>query len=186
MLVSAVEVLRERGVGGLTIDAVLERSGAPRGSVYHHFPGGRGQLLREALEFAGEETTAQIDQAADVSAIALLRKIVALWSIVLIDSDYTAGSPVLAAALGWGEDEQGLGAVAREIFSRWRDSARDAYRRQGFDHTDATALAHTTISALEGAVVLSRSMRSLDPLNDAAREIEFLIKAREFAARETL
>lgn len=184
MLVSAVEVLRERGSAGLTIDAVLERSGAPRGSVYHHFPSGRSQILREALQFAGDEITAQIDQAADVSAIALLRQIVSLWSTVLIDSDYTAGSPVLAAALGWGQDDQELTAVAAEIFCRWRDAAKDAYIRQGLGACEATALAHTTIAALEGAVVLSRSMRSLAPLNDVAREMEFLIKAREFVVRE--
>jgi AcrR family transcriptional regulator len=184
MLSSAVAVLRERGADGLTIDAVLERSGAPRGSVYHHFPGGRSQILREALQFAGDEITAQIDQAADVSAIALLHQIVSLWSSVLIDSDYSAGSPVLAAALGWGPDDRELTAVAAEIFRRWRDAARDAYIRQGLGTCEATALAHTTIAALEGAVVLSRSMRSLEPLNDVAREMEFLIKAREFVVRE--
>lgn len=184
MLVSAVEVLRERGVAGLTIDAVLERSGAPRGSVYHHFPGGRSQLLQEALRFAGDEMIAQIDQAAGVSAIALLDQIVALWSRVLIDSDYAAGSPVLAAALGRGQEDEQLVEVGAEIFRRWRDAATAAYARQGLGQVEATALAHTTIAALEGAVVLSRSMRSLDPLNDVAREIEFLIKAREFVARE--
>ncbi len=183
MLVSAVELLREHGAAALTIDSVLARSGAPRGSVYHHFPGGRSQILREALRFAGDDITAKIDEAADVSASALLRQIVTLWSEVLVNSGYSAGSPVLAAAVGSGADEQELSAVSREIFGHWRDAARDAYQRQGFDLADATALAHTTIAALEGAVVLSRSMRSLEPLNDVAREIEFLIKAREFVAR---
>ena len=129
MLVSAVEVLRERGVAGLTIDAVLERSGAPRGSVYHHFPGGRSQLLQEALQFAGDEMIAQIDQAADVSAIALLQQIVALWSRVLVDSDYAAGSPVLAAALGRGHEDRDLTAAGAQIFRRWRDAATAAYVR---------------------------------------------------------
>jgi AcrR family transcriptional regulator len=184
MLVSAVEVLRERGAAGLTIDAVLERSGAPRGSVYHHFPGGRSQLLREALQFAGEEMLSQIDQAADVSAVELLRQIAAVWGRVLVDSNYTAGSPVLAAALGSGQDDQQLTEVAAEIFRHWRTAAATAYARQGLAPAEATALAHTTIAALEGAVVLSRAMRSLDPLNDVAREMEFLIKAREFVARE--
>ena len=184
MLVSAVEVLRERGVDGLTIDAVLERSGAPRGSVYHHFPGGRSQLLREALQFAGDEMIAQIDQAAGVGAIALLHQIVALWSRVLIDSDYAAGSPVLAAAVSRGQDDAELAEVGAQIFRRWRDAATAAYARQGVDIAEATALAHTTIAAMEGAVLLSRSMRSLDPINDVAREIEFLVKAREFVARE--
>lgn len=183
MLESAVEVLRERGAAGLTIDAVLARSGAPRGSVYHHFPGGRGQLLREALEFAGDEITAKIDQAADVGAIALLRQFVELWSGILTDSDFTAGNPVLAAAIGWSQEDQELAAVAAGIFHRWRDAAEQTYIREGFPPAQATALAHTTISALEGAAVLCRSMRSLEPLNDVAREIEFLIRARTFVSR---
>ena len=53
MLVSAAEVLRERGAPRVTIGEVLTRSGAPRGSVYHHFPKGRNQVLTEALQFAG-------------------------------------------------------------------------------------------------------------------------------------
>ena len=53
MLDSTALLLRERGVGGVTVDAVLAHSGAPRGSVYHHFPGGRNQLLLEALEASG-------------------------------------------------------------------------------------------------------------------------------------
>ena len=54
MLISAAEVMRERGAAGVTIDEVLTRSGAPRGSVYHHFPDGRGQILAEALRYAGD------------------------------------------------------------------------------------------------------------------------------------
>ncbi|MFY9336147.1 MAG: TetR/AcrR family transcriptional regulator [Mycobacterium sp.] len=183
MLVSAAELLRERGAAGVTVDAVLARSGAPRGSVYHHFPAGRSQLLRDALEFAGDEITAKIDTAAGTSAAALLQQFVEMWSEALIGSDYTAGCPVLAAAIGSGQDEQQLTALAGEIFSRWREAAKQAYVREGFDPGEATSLADTAIAAMEGAVVLCRSARSLEPLIDVARQLEFLIKAKEFVAR---
>lgn len=184
MLHSAADMLRERGTAGVTIDGVLARSGAPRGSVYHHFPAGRSQIVREALDFAGDEITAKIDEAADVSAIALLRQFVEMWREKLIDSDYTAGCPVLAAAVGSGaEDHADLTTVARDIFRRWSDASRQAYIRAGFADAEASALAHTTIAAMEGAVVLCRSARSLDPLDDVARQMEFLIEAREFVAR---
>ena len=62
MLISAAEVIRERGAAGVTIDEVLARSGAPRGSVYYHFPEGRNQILTEALQYAGEEITEVIDE----------------------------------------------------------------------------------------------------------------------------
>ena len=183
MLVSAVEVLRERGAAGVTIDEVLARSGAPRGSVYHHFPGGRTQILREALNFAGDEITASIDEAAGESATVLLRRFVQLWEDALTESDYTAGCPVLAAAVGSGEDEQQLTAVAADIFSRWREASKQAYVRDGFEPAEATSLADTTIAAMEGAVVLCRSVRSLEPLYDVAHQLEFLIKAKEFVTK---
>jgi len=183
MLVSAAELLRQRGAAGVTIDAVLARSGAPRGSVYHHFPAGRGQLLREALEYAGQEITARIDTAAGDSATALLNQFVEMWSEALIGSDYTAGCPVLAAAVGSGRDEQQLTSLASTIFGRWRDAARQAYIREGFDPVEAAALADTAIAAMEGAVVLCRAARSLEPLTVVARQLEFLIRAREFVTK---
>lgn len=183
MLVSAAELLRERGAAAVTVDAVLARSGAPRGSVYHHFPGGRGQILREALQFAGEEIAARIDTAAGDSGTALLRQFADMWREALVASDYTAGCPVLAAAIGSGVDEQQLASLASEILSRWRESAKQAYIREGFEAGEASALADTAIAAMEGAVVLCRSTRSLDPLNDISQQLEFLIKAREFVSK---
>src|ERR1700749_5064875 len=88
MLISAAEVMRERGAAGVTIDEVLARSGAPRGSVYHHFPEGRNQILAEALRFAGKAITADIDLATGQGAMALLRQFVALWERLLTDSDF--------------------------------------------------------------------------------------------------
>lgn len=183
MLVSAAELLRERGAAAVTIDAVLARSGAPRGSVYHHFPGGRSQILREALQFAGDQIAATIDTAAGDSGTALLRQFVDMWRDALTASDYTAGCPVLAAAIGSGQDEQQLASLASEIFSRWRDASTQAYIREGFDPAEASALADTAIAAMEGAVVLCRSTRSVRPLDDVAKQLEFLIKAREFVAK---
>ena len=185
MLVAAAELLRERGAAGVTVDAVLARSGAPRGSVYHHFPDGRSQILREALQFAGDEITATLEQDADVGAVALLGRLVRLWRTALVDSDFTLGSPVLAAAVGSGPDEQQLTSVAGEIFRRWREASREAFMREGFGPDEATALAHTTISALEGAVVLCRATRITQPIDDVAQQMEFLIKARAFVTRET-
>src|SRR5580765_4845746 len=74
MLISAAEVMRERGAAGVTIDEVLARSGAPRGSVYYHFPEGRNQILTEALQYAGEALTEVIDGAAAMGGMYLVRQ----------------------------------------------------------------------------------------------------------------
>ena len=63
MIVSAALLIRERGAQSTAIADVLAHSGAPRGSAYHHFPGGRTQLLCEAIDFAGEYIARRIDKA---------------------------------------------------------------------------------------------------------------------------
>jgi TetR/AcrR family transcriptional repressor of lmrAB and yxaGH operons len=181
MLLSAAEVMRERGAAGVTIDEVLTRSGAPRGSVYYHFPEGRNQILTEALRFAGDAITATID--GSQGGIPLVRNFVEFWERTLADSDFNAGCPVVAAAIGSADDEPALTLVAGEIFDRWRAALSRAFVADGFEEADAGSLAVTCIAALEGAVVLCRSTRSADPLRDVAQQLEFLVKSREFVHR---
>jgi TetR/AcrR family transcriptional repressor of lmrAB and yxaGH operons len=183
MLISAAEVLRERGAAGVTIDEVLARSGAPRGSVYYHFPDGRNQILTEALQYAGDAITAVIDDAAGNGGLFLVRKFVEFWERLLAESGFTAGCPVVAAAIGPADDEPHLTSVAGGIFDHWRDALTRAFRTDDFDQSDAASLAIMCIAALEGAVVLCRSTRSVDPLREVAHQVEFLVKSREFVRR---
>ncbi len=186
MIVSAVDVLRERGAAGVTIDEVLARSGAPRGSVYYHFPEGRNQILAEALRYAGDAITATINETVDRGAKAMLRDFVEYWQRLLADSDFNAGCPVVAAALGSATDEPQLTAEAGAILGRWRTALSRAFLADGFDESDAVSLAVTSIAALEGAVVLCRSTHNTEPLRDVHKQLEFLIKAREFVRRNGL
>lgn len=183
MLGSAVEVLRERGAAGVTIDEVLARSGAPRGSVYHHFPGGRRQILTEALQVAANTIGSIIGAESSDSAWDLVHRFVEFWEQVLTGSDFTAGCPVVAVAIATPDEEPELAAAAAAIFDRWRAALAAAFTADGFDESDASSLAVMCIATLEGAVVLCRSSRSADPLNDVARQLEFLIKSREFVLR---
>jgi TetR/AcrR family transcriptional regulator, lmrAB and yxaGH operons repressor len=186
MLISAAEVMRERGAAGVTIDEVLTRSGAPRGSVYYHFPEGRNQILAEALNYAGEAITADIDEAAGRGAKVLLGQFVEFWERVLAESDFNAGCPVVAAAIGSADDEVPLAEEAARIFAHWRTALTWAFVADGFPESDAESLAVMSIAALEGAVVLCRSSRSTDPLHKVYDQLEFLVKAREFVRRNGL
>ena len=183
MLISAAQVMRERGAAGVTIDAVLAHSGAPRGSVYHHFPDGRNQILTEALRYAGDSITAIIDDAVDRGAKALLREIVDYWERLLIEGHFSAGCPVVAAAIGSADDGLELSADAGVILGRWCAALTRAFVADGFDDADAASLAVMSIAALEGAIVLCRSSRTADPLRQVGDQLEFLVKAREFVVR---
>ena len=185
MLVSAAQVMRERGAAGVTIDEVLARSGAPRGSVYYHFPEGRNQIIAEALRHSGESITAMIDEAAGWGPRALLREFVEFWERLLSEGDFAAGCPVVAAAI-CSDDELDLCGEAGAILGRWCTALTRAFVNDGFAEDDAASLAMTSIAALEGAVLLSRSTRSVDPLRQVGDQLEFLIKAKEFVVRNKL
>jgi len=185
MLVSAAEVMRERGAAGVTIDEVLARSGAPRGSVYYHFPNGRTQILAEALRYSGESITAMIDDAAGWGGRALLREFVDFWQRLLTEGDFAAGCPVVAAAVGCDDDPK-LSAEAGAILRRWCTALTQAFVNDGFDDDDAASLAVMSVSALEGAIVLSRSTRSTNPLHQVGDQLEFLVKARELVIRNKI
>ena len=183
MLVSAAQVMRERGAAGVTIDEVLARSGAPRGSVYYHFPDGRNQILTEALRYSGDSITSMIDDAAGWGAKALLREFVEFWVRQLSDGNFTAGCPVVAAAIGSDDDDPKLSTDAGVILGRWCTALTRAFVNDGFDDAGAASLAVTSIAALEGAIVLCRSTRTADPLRQVGDQLEFLVKAREFVVR---
>jgi TetR/AcrR family transcriptional regulator, lmrAB and yxaGH operons repressor len=183
MLVSAAEVLRECGAAGLTIDAVLARSGAPRGSVYYHFPNGRSQILAEALRFSGESITATIDRAVERGAKVLLRGFIEYWEDLLTEAGFAAGCPVVAAAIGSADDDLELAAQAGVILERWSAAMTRAFVADGFTDADAASLAVMSIASLEGAIVLCRSTHSTVPLRQVGEQLEFLIKAREFVSR---
>lgn len=186
MLASAAEVMRERGAAGVTIDAVLARSGAPRGSVYYHFPDGRNQILIEALRYSGDSITALIDDAAEQGARVLLGKFVDFWERLLTEGGFTAGCPVVAAAIGSDADDAALSAEAAAILGRWCAALTRAFTRDGFEEACAASLAVMSIASLEGAIVLSRSTGSIDPLRQVGEQLEFLIKAREFVLRNNI
>src|SRR6476469_2988170 len=102
MIVSTALLVRERGARATSLDAVLEHSGAPRGSIYHHFPGGRSQLLREAVDFAGRYVERRLEDAA--GPLAALDALFDEYSENLVKSDFRAGCPVVAVAIETQDD----------------------------------------------------------------------------------
>src|SRR5437763_6774264 len=100
MIWSAALLMRKHGVEGTSFSEVIERSRAPRGSIYHHFPGGKAQLVEEATRYAGDVVAALFTQAIEKGdPLEGLDAIGDFWRGVLHDSDFAAGCPVLAATL---------------------------------------------------------------------------------------
>jgi AcrR family transcriptional regulator len=173
MIESAAVLMRERGVQATSFSEVLAHSGAPRGSIYHHFPGGKSQLIEEATRYAGEFTAAGFAAAlADDDPAAAIHRFTGMWLRILERSDFGAGCPVVAAALEGGSRE-----TAGAAFAQWESLLAEALARRDVAPERAQSIATIAIAGIEGGIVLCRAQRSTAPLERVAGELQRLIVA---------
>jgi len=175
MIQSALILMGERGIEATSFSQVIEHSGASRGSIYHHFPGGKAQLVEEATRYAGDAVVNLLDEAVSQAddPTAAVDAIVGFWRTVLYDSDFAAGCPVIAATLE-GDHSPAARAAAREVFQRWEDLYTKLLVSAGLPEERARSLGSIAISAVEGAVILSRAEQSNAPLERVADELHRL------------
>ncbi|WP_006243528.1 TetR/AcrR family transcriptional regulator [Mycolicibacterium tusciae] len=177
MVVSAALLIRERGAHPTAIADVLEHSGAPRGSAYHYFPGGRTQLLCEAVDYAGEYVAATIAKAE--SGVDALDTLFADYRKQLLKTDFRAGCPVVAVSVEAGDPDKPDAATpvierAAAAFSRWTDLIAARLISDGVSKKRAAELAMLTTTSFEGAIVISRASRNtkaLDLVHDQLRAL---------------
>lgn len=176
MLDSAALLLRERGVGGVTVDAVLAHSGAPRGSVYHHFPGGRDELLLGALTQAGAFVTERLERAVERGdprqAVA---SFVRFWTRALTDSNFRAGCPAAAVAVDSRLEIPGAGEAVRAVFDQWRSMLIRLLVADGYRRPRAERLATMTLAAVEGAIIVCRAAGDVRALDEVAAELDLML-----------
>lgn len=169
MIESAAVLLAMRGLQATAFRDVLARSGAPRGSVYHHFPGGKDQLVDAAIDLTGTRAIQAIDAVEGQPPIAITEAFLDLWRDVLRRSDLRAGCAVLAVTVAAESPE--LLDHAGNIFRAWRGRLAELYVTGGMERAAAARLAMTVVAATEGAVVVSRAERSFEPFELVAEEL---------------
>src|ERR1700748_498529 len=91
MIEQAVILLARKGLQGTSFSEILQASGAPRGSLYHHFPGGKDELVLAALEHAGNQAMELLDRQSGKPAREVAQAFLSLWRTVLARSEFSAG-----------------------------------------------------------------------------------------------
>jgi TetR/AcrR family transcriptional regulator, lmrAB and yxaGH operons repressor len=161
MVESAAVLLATRGLDGTAFSDVIARSGAPRGSIYHHFPEGKEQLVEAAIALTGNRAIGVLDSLRGAAPREVTIAFLDLWRAVLVRSELRAGCAVLAVTVA--TDSPDLLDHAAAIFRAWRGKLAELYVEGGVEAGAAARLATTLIAATEGAVVVSRAERSMEP-----------------------
>lgn len=175
MIASAAMLMRERGVDGTSFSEVLAHSGAPRGSIYHWFPGGKTELIEEATRYAGEYIRRGAAAAlAEGGPLSFLDLSESFWTAVLNGSDFSAGCPVVAGTLE-GERTPAVRDAAGNVFASWQEDYARNLAAHGVSRGRARSLAATVLAAIEGSVLLCRAQRTIEPLDRTLAELRTLV-----------
>src|SRR5205085_12250648 len=150
MLDAAVGALRRRGVAGMSFSEVLDASGAARGAIYHHFPGGKAQLVAEATRINAAEVKARFAALPASTPVELVLSFLQTVRPVVEASATGSSCAVAAAALGANATDLGLQEVAHEAFSSWITALAERLTTAGLGSSEATELATTLLILLEG------------------------------------
>ncbi len=177
-VVSAAEDMLARvGLNATSIREVSKLADAPLGSTYHHFPGGKQELLAKATRQAGDKVDALLERVLQAGAADGLRQFLAMWRERLLRAQFQAGCPVLAASV-----EEPVDAVAHEVrdaaaevFARWEARLGEALERGGHAPAQAATLATLIIASVEGAVAMCRATQSIEPFDRVSAQLLELV-----------
>lgn len=177
---SMLELIQTSGYSGTGLNAVIDHAAAPKGSIYFHFPDGKEGLGVAAVDLAAAQFRTLIAEAAESArgaAQAARAAIEALTSIVS-RSDYRLGCPVSVVTLEMGAESERLRHACASAFESWIVPTAALLEADGIDAEGARSLATVIVATIEGAVIVSRAMRSPQPLESAADVVADLIEQR--------
>jgi TetR/AcrR family transcriptional repressor of lmrAB and yxaGH operons len=174
MVRSAAALICSRGVSGTSFADVVNDSGAPRGSIYPHFPDGKRQLAEDAIRWTSDRVLAYLRSGPTDSASDVLERFIDLWRRVVKASGGSAGCVVAGVAIDTVDDAAVLDLV-RATFRSWVDVLAEQLTAAGVAPRRAIPIAETTLAGMEGALILCRAEGGTRPLDVVAEELHRLL-----------
>ncbi|MFD6698245.1 MULTISPECIES: TetR/AcrR family transcriptional regulator [unclassified Microbacterium] len=170
MIEAAIRILAEDGYQAASFTEVIARSGAPRGSIYHHFPGGKDELVAAALDAQSTRTFDRLEGLAGKDPGTVVRTFTDGWRRGLELTDFAVGCSLLAVTTSTGAGA--LREKAGGLFRDWRGVLAGLFVAGGADPSIAPAFAAQVLAATEGAVAIARAERSFEPFDLAAGQLQ--------------
>jgi AcrR family transcriptional regulator len=166
---SSAELFRRQGFAGTGVKQIVAEASAPFGSLYHFFPGGKEQLGEEVIRWSGAIYGQLLDlfYKPGEDPVAATRNFFDAAAITLRESDYADACPIATVALEVSSTNEPMRQACADVFNGWVDSATERLVECGLSRKRSRSLAFTIVGSLEGAFVLSRALRSTEPVEVA-------------------
>jgi len=168
MIAATARLLATGGLEGASLAEILATAKAPRGSMYHHFPGGKDQLVGEAIDLVGSRSLESMADVDGQSPEVVARRFLDGWRELLIKANYRAGCAVLAVTVATESSE--LRRHASAVFASWIERLTELFIAGGLPPETASDLATELLAISEGAVAISRARHDVAPFDVIARQ----------------
>ncbi|MFE0021345.1 TetR/AcrR family transcriptional regulator [Amycolatopsis sp. NPDC059021] len=178
MLDTAADLFHAQGYHATGLTQLTTAGGAPKGSLYFHFPGGKEQLAAEALRLSSErlrEALQTIVEQAPDAATAIDRVVEAIAEI-LEASDFQRGCPLATVALDAAQESETIREACTEGYTSWQTLLADYLVEQGFPRDRAQDLATVVLASIEGGMLLAKTRRDVAPLRAVAGHLHDTIE----------
>ncbi len=179
LIAAMLDALRRRGYFGVGLNELLASAGAPKGVLYHHFPGGKSELAVAAVRVAIDGMLGGLDRMlmkhAD-PAVALEAWMEGAQKLLLA-SEFERGCPLATIALESAREDTAIRSALADGFAAIRARLASALEQHGMAALTARQVAMLIVSAYEGALLQARVAGRLDAMRDTSAALVALIHA---------
>jgi AcrR family transcriptional regulator len=188
MVRSAAALIGTRCLSATSFSEVLEHSGAPRGSIYHHFPNGKRQLAEDAIQWTSDQILGHLRGCRATTPAELMACFIDLWRQSVLASRGTTGCAVAGVAIDIGAYEDVLIGIVRSTFRSWVTELADRLVELKLPDERARTVAFAAVAGMEGALILCRAEGNSRPLEAVGEELMRMVavKSRRASPRRTV
>ena len=176
MVVGAAQLLSRAGLAEASFRNVVAHTGAPRGSIYHHFPGGKDELVAASMEWVGGRLLRAMRSTPVETPDDVVVLFAGLFRRLIVDSAEPAGCAVAAVATA-APLVTGPGGAAAKVLRSWRGELVALFVATGASAERAEALALLTLAGVEGALVLARAEGDVAPFDRVVDELVAAVRS---------
>jgi TetR/AcrR family transcriptional repressor of lmrAB and yxaGH operons len=178
ILLTTCELLENQGFNATGLNEIVQKSGAPKGSIYYHFPEGKDEIVSEAVKFAGQRVAERIQTrlADNDNAAEAIRVFIEAIAHQVEASGFRAGGPLTIVASESATTNDRINRVCQEAYAMLMEAFAEKLSQVGLDQKKSVDLALTITAAIEGAIILSRTYHSGDPLRQVASAMAGMIQ----------
>lgn len=166
---SLLNLFRQFGYDGVTLSKISQATGLGKASLYHHFPGGKDEMVETVLDYLeqwlGENILPALESEGD--AVTRLRRM-----CDRLNELYEGGQqPCLFAILLLGSARDVFHAQVNALFRVWIDAIARVFIESGMDEELAKQRGEDAAIAIQGSLIVSVGLDDPTPFQRVIEQL---------------